>query len=329
MLRKDRRGADNQHSIKHRNPTPNPKQRLKIRKKKISHKHWQSHPKSRNHGGNRSNMTERSYFHNYNQTQPSGGILDFIGTHIDRLLNVTLIQAFVSTCMTMAGILSKVKVALSWIWPISIIKSCCNVSFELATFFFSYGVVRGVIRKSYTTTTNNNNNRQVGSTIKNIASKGGLILLSALIIIPVVSASGDRESLIGEFGNVTAAVAGGFAAGGSEALFGETKVEECDEFNQMPPELEHHMYLETRNRNRVFGSTKPRQQIGMNDGMNSPDQSPDKKRITLGTPGKLFKSATRNLFGSRGSSRNSANSGGSRGSNADHSDDDKCIGAKQ
>ena len=185
------------------------------------------------------------------------------------------------------------------------------------------------IAHRFTTTNNNNNNRQVGSTIKNIASKGGLILLSALIIIPVVSASGDGESLIREFGSVTAAVAGGFAAVGSEAFFGETKEEECDEFNQMPPEIQHHMSMETRNRNRVFGSTKPRQQIGMNDGMNSPDQSPDKKRITLGTPGKLFKSTTRNLFGSRGSSRNSADSGGSRGSNADHSDDDNEVQLKE
>ena len=141
MLRKERRGADNKHSIKHRNPNPNPKQRKKLRKKKISNKHWQSHPKSRNHGGNRSNMTERSYFHN--QTQPSG-ISDFICTRIDLLLNVTLIQAFVSTCMTMA----EVNVALSWIQAISIIKWCCNVvSVELATFFISYAIILRVIRR--------------------------------------------------------------------------------------------------------------------------------------------------------------------------------------
>jgi hypothetical protein len=181
----------------------------------------------------------------------------------------------------------------------------------------------------------------VGSRLKNIVSKGGLFLLLAiLIIIPVVSASGDGESYTGGFSSATAAaVGGGVAAGVTDALFGEEKMEEEEniDFNPMPPEVHHQMdtgAYNRRNNNRVFGCTKPHQQNELNAGMNSPESipSPDKKRATLGTPSNIVKGVVR-LFGSRdgsrGSSRNSAESRDSRGSNADHSNNNNDAQKKE
>ena len=153
---------------------------------------------------------------------------------------------YITTCMTMAGILSKVKVALSWIQAISIIKWCCNVvSFELATFFFSYGVVRGVIRrlrKSY------KNSWRMGSRISNIISKGGLILISVfLIIIPIASASGDGSSYAAvgsEALSYTAAAIGGAAASTHAFLEGESKMEEGYDTNDENAEDNHNQNSE-------------------------------------------------------------------------------------